>query len=470
MKNIKNLTALFEQIATENETKFKLLAQPITLPAGEGSIRIKWQYRFSWPAKNPLLGDVKELINAINNAKDGDAQQVLAAIKGSDKKHEVGIIRADVSTQKNRIIGKDLGEFTGWIYLFYPDTINTQAIPANQKIAAGIDARMTYLMSADGSFQKYFKEPGAGKPSKPAADSEETGDEENDADAKLDTVFTLASLTSPDGPAHDWFNASTGLRIKYLNPVYKKIGQTKVPITTSSKIVPIFWGFVSNLPEDLATGVPAKAKKEDPVPTELQEYSPNLKAAIQKLFTAAAKYDQSNFSAVNLDVLTQDLYSNMVYAVVILGLNSGKIDTNSLDFTTQRSSLPYYAPLTSADIDASAIVDDPTAATAATATDGFDGTTVADEITLAKIISGVMAKTTPPKTLDTLDKVKAEYDSVFGANSWSDTLKTLPWKKGPAPASSHFKDVQYSAIGRNGTYGDKTVAGFKNMVDASTLK
>ena len=81
-----------------------------------------------------------------------------------------------------------------------------------------------------------------------------------------------------------------------------------------------------------------------------------------------------------------------------------------------------------------------------------------------------MTKSTPPKTLDTLDKVKAEYDSAYGANSWSDTLKTLPWKKGPAPASSHFNDVQYSAIGRNGTYGDKTVAGFKNMFDASTLK
>jgi hypothetical protein len=398
------------------------------------------------------LGDVKELINTINNSKDGDAQQVLAAIKGSDKTHEVGIIRAAASTQNNRIFAKDLGEFTGWIYLFYPDTINTQAIPANQKIDSGVDGRMTYLMGEDGTFKKYFKAPGTGKP---AADDKKTA-----ADAKPTTVFTLASLTSPDGPAHDWFNSPSGLRIKYLNPVYAKIDKAKVPITTSGDIVPIFWGFVSNLPEDLATASPATV-------AELNEYSQNLKAAIQKLFTAAAKYDQSNFSAVNLDVLTQTLYSNMVYAVVILGLNSGKIDTNSLDFDNNRTSSPYYAPLKAASTNSGAIID-PTAA--ATTASGFDGTTVADEITLAKIISGVMAKSTPPKTLDTLDKVKAEYDSVFGANSWSDTLKTLPWKKGPAPASSHFKDVQYSAIGRNGTYGDKTVAGFKNMVDASTLK
>ena len=454
MKNIKTINALFEQAKTE--TKFKLLTPATTKPAGSGSTRIQWQYQFSWPAKQPLLGDVKELINTINNATEGDAQQVLSAIKGSDKTHEVGILRAAESTQNNRIFAKDLGEFTGWIYLFYPDTVNTQAIPANQKIEAGIDGRMTYLMGEAGEFKKYFKAPGTGKP---AADDKKTG-----TDTKPATVFTLASLTNPDGAAHDWFNSNGGLRIKYLNPVYTKIGKAKAPITTSGDIVPIFWGFVSTLPDNLATAAPAIA-------AELNEYSQNLKAAIQKLFTAAAKYDQSNFSAVNIDVLTQDLYSQMVYAVVILGLNSGKIDTNSLDFDNNMSSKPYYAPLKAAVTGASAIVD-PAAAAAATAASasGFDGTAVADELTLAKIISGVMAKATPPKTLDTLDKVKAEYDSTFGANSWSDTLKTLPWKKGPAPASSHFKDVQYSAIGRNGTYGDKTVAGFKNMFDASTLK
>jgi hypothetical protein len=452
MKNIKNLTALFEQANTE--TKFKLLTPPTTKPAGSGSTRIQWQYRFSWPAKNPLLGDVKELINTINNSTEGDAQQVLSAIKGSDQTHEVGIIRADASTQNNRIFAKDLGEFTGWIYLFYPDTIDTQAIPANQKIESGIDGRMTYLMDAKGEFKKYFKAPGTGK-------TTATADKKTDTDSKPATVFKLASLTSADGPAHDWFNSTDGLRIKYLNPIYAKIGKTKVPITTSGKIVPIFWGFVSKLPEGLETAAPSVA-------AELEEYSQNLKAALLKLFTAAAKYDQSNFSAVNLDVLTQDLYSQMVYAVVILGLNSGKIDTNSLDFNNIRTSSPYYAPLKAALLGADGIVDPATAA--ATSTSSFDGTSVNDEMELAKIISGVMAKSTPSKTLDTLDKVKAEYDSVFGANSWPDTLKTLPWKKGSTPTNSHFKDVQYSAIGKNGPYGNQTTTGFKNMFDASTLK
>jgi hypothetical protein len=468
MKTIKNITALFEQTATETETKFKLLAQPITLPAGEGSIRIKWQYRFSWPAKNPLLGDVKELINTINNAKDGDAQQVLTAIKGSDKTHEVGIIRAEVSTQKNKIFGKDLGEFTGWIYLFYPDTINTQAIPANQKIASGIDNRMTYLMGADGSFQKYFKEPGTGKP----ADAKQTG-----SDVKPATVFTLASLTSPDGPAHDWFNAPTGLRKKYLNPVYTKIGKTKVPITTSGDIVPIFWGFVSNLPEDLATASPATV-------ADLNEYSQNLKAAIQKLFTAVAKYDQSNFSAVNIDVLTQDLYSNMVYAVVILGLNSGKIDTNSLDFTTQRSSLPYYAPLNSAMTEAGAIIDATAAAaagTAGTATAGFDGTAINNEMDLAKIISGgLIGYSVPAADVDTVDKVKAKWDASVKsgdyATTFDDIVKVLPFKKAESDkikGTVPFQDIQYFVIqvtGQPKPYGPQTAAGFKAAFEKSSIK
>ena len=458
MKTIKNITALFEQTATE--TKFKLLAQPITLPAGDGSIRIKWQYQFSWPAKNPLLGDVKELINTINNAKDGDALQVLTAIKGSEKTHEVGIIRADVSTQKNRILGKDLGEFTGWIYLFYPDTINTQAIPANQKIASGIDARMTYLMGADGSFQKYFKEPGTGKP---AADAKQTS-----ADVKPATVFTVASFLDGDGPAYKWFYNEIGLYSTYIKKVTKKIGNASVPITTSGDIVPIFWKFVSNLPAGMATPEPGDAKLQ-------KEYSQTLKAALANLFAEAAKFDKSNFSAVNIDVLTKEIYSKMAHAIVVLGLNAGKIKLNSLEFMKEPESALYYAPFRFSDLAAGSLAD-PSAASAASGTasaassTGFDGTAVADELTLAKIISGVMTKSTPPKTLDTLDKVKAEYDSAYGANSWSDTLKTLPWKKGPAPASSHFNDVQYSAIGRNGTYGDKTVAGFKNMFDASTLK
>lgn len=461
MKNIKNLTALFEQATTE--TKFKLLTPATTKPAGSGSTRIQWQYQFSWPAKTPLLGDVKELINTINNAKDGDAQQVLSAIKGSDtdKTHTVGISRAEASTQNNRVFAKDLGEFTGSIYLFYPDTINAQAIPANQKIDAGIDGRLTYLVDAKGEFKKYFKTPGTGKPA--AADDKKTG-----GDTKPTTVFTTSAFLDQDGQAYDWFYNEKGLWLKYIKPTSNKIAQNKVPITTSGEIVPLFWSFVSKLPQGLAITPPG--------PTEIKEYSQNLKSALSNLLSAAAKYDQSNFSAVNVDVLTKEVYVKLVYAVIILGLNAGKINIDSLDFDNTPSNQPYYAPIKAASTESGSLADPSAAGAAASGTasaassTGFDGTAIADELTLAKIISGVMAKSTPPKTLDTLDKVKAEYDSAFGANSWSDTLKTLPWKKGPAPASSHFKDVQYSAIGRNGTYGDKTVAGFKNMFDASTLK
>ena len=468
MKNIKTINALFEQAKTV--TKFKLLTPATTKPAGSGSTRIQWQYQFSWPAKQPLLGDVKELINTINNAKDGDAQQVLSAIRGSDadKTHTVGILRAAESTQNNRIFAKDLGEFTGWIYLFYPDTINDQAIPANQKIDAGIDGRMTYLLDTKGEFKKYFKAPGTGKPA--AADTK-TG-----ADTKPATVFTLASLTSPEGAAHDWFNSSKGLRIKYLNPVYTKIGKNRVPITTSGSIVPIFWGFVSKLPEDLATSAPARAAKQgDPVPAELQKYSQNLKAAIQKLFTAAAKYDQSNFSVVDIDELTQDLYAYMVYAVVILGLNSGKIDTNSLDFDNNMSTTPYYGPLKIGELEASAIVDPPAAGTVtATATTGFDGTAINNEMDLAKIISGAwIGYGTKSEDVDSLDKVKALFNAKGYAKKFEEISSKLPFKKTDTtvPSKVEFQVLQYFIISQKGfPYGPKTVAGFKTGFEKSSIK
>jgi len=468
MKTIKNITALFEQTATETETKFKLLAQPITLPAGEGSIRIKWQYQFSWPAKNPLLGDVKELINTINNAKDGDAQQVLTAIKGSDKTHEVGIIRANVSTQKNRIIGKDLGEFTGWIYLFYPDTINTQAIPANQKVASGIDARMTYLMGADGSFQKYFKEPGTGKPA---------DDKKIAADTKPATVFTAASFLDGDGPAYKWFYNTIGLYYTYIKVITNKIGKASVPITTSGDIVPIFWKFVSNLPAGMA--------KPEPGDVELHKvYSQTLKAAISNLFAEATKFDKVAFSAVNIDVLTKEIYTKMAHALVVIGLNAGKIKLNSLEFMKDPESAEYYAPFNFSDLASGAIVD-PTAATASaagTATAGFDGTAINNEMDLAKVMSGAFSTTyaQDKASVDSLDKVKTLFNASAKTSgwptpdsAWNETVKTLPWKKGGTISSNPwFTRIQGLVIKTKSQkpYGSQTAAGFLAAFNASSLK
>ena len=460
MKTIKNITALFEQTAIETETKFKLLAQPITLPAGDGSIRIKWQYQFSWPAKNPLLGDVKELINTINSAKDGDAQQVLTAIKGSEKTHEVGIIRADVSTQKNRIFGKDLGEFTGWIYLFYPDTINTQAIPANQKIASGIDARMTYLMGADGSFQKYFKEPGTGKP---AADAKQTG-----ADVKPATVFTAASFLDGDGPAYKWFYNEIGLYSTYIKAVTKKIGGATVPITTSGNIVPLFWKFVSKLPGGMATPEPGD-------PAQALIYSKTLKASLSKLFDEAAKFDQPNFSAIDIDVLTGDLYQKMAHALVVVGLNAGKIKSNSWEFIKDSETAPYYAPFIAAHLISGGIAD-PSAASAAsgTATAGFDGTAINNEMDLAKIISGAwIGYGTKSEDVDSLDKVKALFNAKGYAKKFEEISSKLPFKQSDktVPSKVEFQVLQYFTIDQNKQpYGPKTVAGFKAGFEKSSIK
>ena len=465
MKTIKNITALFEQTATETETKFKLLAQPITLPAGEGSIRIKWQYQFSWPAKNPLLGDVKELINTINNAKDGDAQQVLTAIKGSDKTHEVGIIRANVSTQKNRIIGKDLGEFTGWIYLFYPDTINTQAIPANQKIASGIDARLTYLMGADGSFQKYFKEPGTGKP---AADDKKTG-----ADVKPATVFTAASFLDGDGPAYKWFYNEFGLYSTYIKKVTDKIGRARVAVTTSGDIVPIFWKFISKLPDGMAKSEPGDSAQN-------KIYSEPLQAALINLFAKAAKFDPSNFSKVNVNELTRDLYSKMAHAVVVLGLNAGKIKLNSLEFMKDPESALYYDPFRWSETISGGVVDP--AAAAATTASGFDGTAITTEDQVLKIFAGVVVsdKTTwGTPDVSTIDKVKTHFKTNMNKNSagsyenmFAAIKKFSGFKHGQTYSESKgFKDFEFVVKGTvAGKFDDGLLTIIKSAITASPIK
>ena len=465
MKTIKNITALFEQTATETETKFKLLAQPITLPAGEGSIRIKWQYQFSWPAKNPLLGDVKELINTINNAKDGDAQQVLTAIKGSDKTHEVGIIRANVSTQKNRIIGKDLGEFTGWIYLFYPDTINTQAIPANQKIASGIDARLTYLMGADGSFQKYFKEPGTGKPT---VDAKKT-----DVDVKPATVFTAASFLDGDGPAYKWFYNDIGLYSTYIKKVTDAIGRARVAVTTSGDIVPIFWKFISKLPDGMAKSEPGDSEQH-------KIYSEPLQTALINLFAKAAKFDPSNFSKVNVNELTRDLYSKMAHAVVVLGLNAGKIKLNSLEFMKDPESAEYYAPFIISDLASGTLVD-PTAAAATTAS-GFDGTAITTEDQVLKIFAGLVVS---DKTLwgtpdvSTIDKVKTHFKTNMNKtsagsyeNMFAAIKKFSGFKHGQTYSGSKgFKDFESVVKGTaTGKFDDGLLTIIKSAITASPIK
>ena len=459
MKNIKTINALFEQAKTE--TKFKLLTPATTKPAGSGSTRIQWQYQFSWPAKQPLLGDVKELINTINNATEGDAQQVLSAIKGSDtdKTHTVGILRAAESTQNNRIFAKDLGEFTGWIYLFYPDTINTQAIPANQKIASGIDGRMTYLLDTKGEFKKYFKEPGTGKP---AADAKQTG-----ADVKPATVFTAASFLDGDGPAYKWFYNNIGLYSTYIKKVTSKIGTASVPITTSGDIVPIFWKFVSNLPAGMATPMPGNVELH-------KVYSQTLKAALANLFAEAAKFDKPNFSAVNIDVLTKEIYSKMAHALVVIGLNAGKIKLNSLEFMKDQESAPYYAPFNFSEQEAVTVAAASASAASGTATAGFDGTAINNEMDLAKIISGAwIGYGTKSEDVDSLDKVKALFNAKGYAKKFEEISSKLPFKQSDktVPSKVEFQVLQYFIIDQKGfPYGPKTVAGFKTGFEKSSIK
>jgi hypothetical protein len=201
-----------------------------------------------------------------------------------------------------------------------------------------------------------------------------------------------------------------------------------------------------------------------------------LQDAIKILLAKSDEYD-GNYAPDTVDTtkLNRNLFATLVEALIVIGLNNSITASN-----VENEVLPasYKAPLDEALATAKGVTGSSStagssagSASASAATGTFDGTSVNDEMELAKIISGVMATATPPKTLDTLDKVKAEYNSNFGATAWADTVKTLPWKNNTTYNNSNFKNVQYSAIEKDtGIYKDQTVAGFKKMFDASVLK
>jgi hypothetical protein len=458
MKKIHTLSSLLEQTKADDKstgTKIELTGNVVTMSKAD-KVRIKWPYRYSWPASNPILGDMEEFAKILNTEKGGkDGKSILDQIKQTDATHFVGIATDAASTQKDRLLRKDLGQIKGFVYLFHPNTINQELVPDSKKLPQ-VANRFTFVVDAE--WKKYL-----------ATDKPVTAGSTTGKPAESTAQIKVNSILDEDGKYFSWFNADTadGLRVKFINPVGNTLDKSPaVTLLQSGAAAEIFWQFMSKVPTIELGKIDLPANDAD-----VTQYSELLQASIKKLLVAASKFDAEAFSPkVGINTLNFGLWEKISQGLVIIGLNNGSLTEQS----TAATATAYYDPFIRAKAISDKIdgiknqaADD---ASKPKSTDGFDGTAVNTEMDLAKIISGVMSKSTPPKTLDTLDKVKTEYDSVFGANAWADTLKTLPWKKGPAPASSHFNDVQYSAIGRNGTYGDKTVAGFKNMFDASTLK
>lgn len=460
MKKIQTLSLLLEQAELDG-TKIELTGNAVTMTIKD-KVRIKWPYQYSWPAKTPLLGDMENFVKALNASTKPAGKSILSQIEGSDKdkSHYVAIARNETSTQNNRLLRKDLGEVKGWVYLFYPNTIDETLVPDNKKLPS-VDGRFTFIM--DSEFKKYLK---TGTPT-----TSQSGNS-----TKPDTnKITSSAFMDRDGKAYGWYNDENGIRIKYINRVNTKIGKSTVNLFKSSKITPIFWQFIASLPGGLAVTAPAK-------PTELELYSEDLQTAIKGLLATASKYDPENFSVVNTNTLTAALYSKMVNALIVIGLNLKKIDIN---FTPDKSDInnkPYYKSIVDGAAAAGVITDTPDTPDAnsnssANATANFNGTAVNNETDLAKILSGLFVERNVEKSkVDSIEKVKDYWNSTGKSSNWTtlndawdNTVKSLPWKNGPASASVWFNYVQKLAIKKTGPYGKETTAGFLRAFNASAF-
>jgi hypothetical protein len=463
MKKIQTLSLLLEQAELDG-TKIELTGNAVTMTIKD-KVRIKWPYLYSWPAKNPLLGDMENFVKVLNASTKGAGQSILSQIEGSDgdKSHYVGIARNETSTQNNRLLRKDLGEVKGWVYLFYPNTIDETLVPDTKKLPA-VDGRFTFIM--DSEFKKYLK---TGTSTQSASNSQSGNSTKPDTNINK---MKASALVDPDGTAYDWYNDENGIRIKYLNPVVAKIGKSTVTITKSGKITPIFWQFVAGLPEGLSTPAPS-------TPVGLELYNEELQSAIKGLFTAASKYDSDNFSTVNTNNLTSDLYSTMVKALTLLGLNSGKIDINLTPDRAGLGSKPYYRSMTAAAAAAGAVVVTPDA-NSGSAT--FDGTNITTEDQVLKIFAGVVVsdKTTwGTPDVSTIDKVKTYFKTNMNKNSagsyenmFAAIKKFSGFKHGQTYSGSKgFKDFESVVKGTNsGKFDDSLLTIIKSAITASPIK
>lgn len=453
MKKIHTLSSLLEQ--DSKGTNIELTGSAVTMTKAD-KVRIKWPYQYSWPAKNPLLGDIVEFVNALNSKK-GEGKSILSQIEQTNVDHFVGIATDAASTQNNRLIRKDLGQLNGFVYLFHPNTINKELVPDTKKLPE-VAGRFTFVV--DSEWKKYLMT------DKPAA-----GTGPGSASASTKKAITKASIVDPDGDNYAWFNKDdeNGISVKFLTPTANTLQKTLKPVTLlqSGPTAEIFWTFMSNLPPNLAT-------VDLPSISDRQRYGEVLQAAIQKLLAEAAKFD-STFKAVNTNTLNSGLYEDLAYALIIIGLNRGELTNTS----TKESARAYYNALIETKNRADAFEKDLPAASAtttSTSTTGFDGTAVNNEMDLAKIISGgLIGYKVPATEVDTLDKIKAKWDSYVPANyekKFSEIVAKLPFKQNDANIINlpEFKDVQFFAIGVNGKFGPKTVAGFKSAFEKSALK
>jgi hypothetical protein len=460
MKRLSRIQNLFEQDAEvvdaaagtpkaeDSGSKIKLI-KSVSLPNPQ--IQVQWDYTYSWPEKNPLLGSVAEFVKTLKTSAKGDAKAILDIITKAEPNSAIGITRAAGNTQNTRLFGKNLSQTTGSIFLFKPNLITASKIPADKNVG---DINGNPVFSIEGQVMAAIK---------PYMDST-VADANSGRGLKTISQKTTKVFTQVDGDGYNWY---ASFSTNYMIPILNAIDTQETPITASGKITPIFWGFMVYAPLGFAVGYDQSSGKN--------VYSVKLRDAIQRLLGEAGKIDPA-YTSVDASILTKFLFEHIVKATLVLCLNKGALVKSNLE----NNFVPevIQKPMVEAKSAATAMGAAPAASSNnAAATTGFDGTAVNNETDLAKIISGKFIDPSigiPATDVDTVDKVKAKWNSYVPANyskKFEEIVKKLPFNSKTSANLVEFQNIQYLVTKQYALpYGPDTIAAFKAAFEKSPIK
>jgi hypothetical protein len=465
MKRLSRIQNLFEQeadaTATAEETGSKIkLIKSVSLPNPQ--IQVQWDYTYSWPEKNPLLGSVAEFVKTLKTSTKGDAKAILDIITKAEANSAIGITRAAGNTQNTRLFGKNLSQTTGSIFLFKPSLITASKIPADKNVG---DINGNPVFSIEGRVMDAIK---------PYMDSD-VANSNTGVSSKTVSQKTTKVFTQIDGDAHDWY---VEFSANYMIPIANKIGDSEVPISTSGKITQIFWDFMVVAPLGFNTAYDQSSGKDI--------YSQKLKDSISRLLGEAGKIDPV-YASVDTSILSKYLFEHIVKATLVLCLNKGILVKSNLEnnFVPVAIQKPMQGAKNAAvGMQAGSPANSPSSGTSnastVTATAGFDGTAINNEMDLAKVISGTwIGYGTKPNEVDSLDKVKTVYNEWLkklpsAAVTTFDEIKAkLPFTKSDAAliSTKEFNALQYFIVNtQDKPYGPQTEAAVKAGFEKSSIK
>lgn len=462
MRIVKNLSQIFEAVKGQS---FKIGAPKV---APNIKTIVQWPFEYFWPRKQATLGTTEEMINFINAATEGDASTIMADIKKSANAI-VGISREEENAENNKLFGTDTQSVKGWVYLFKPNTIDETKVPDEKKLEPKVNGLFTFVV--DSQLKNYSKTQSA---------QTNTGNAgSGTANAKRSVgVFDLTS----SGSAHNkWLEGDKGPMLEFITPTYRII--QKFPpagLNEESATTSVFWVLVNALPDDdIKTTATAEKTQAQPI-----KYDTELKAAISKVISVAKGYDPNQFTGVNIDQLSAELYSKLAYAILVIGINRKAIDINFTAASGHTSSETYYKSLRAALQQAGNISGIATSASqpAGSSSSTFDGSSIKTEDQLLQILAGAIADNPAafgnpdPSKYNTVATTKTLFAANMGGHGYDNLIKALKkyssFDHGKSyPKSDGFKDFENTINSTTtGNFDDALLARIKTLISKSPIK